>query len=158
MSEALQGSFPILWAAPAGGEDDSRPGVGGRDADRDTSRIGVLIVEDEFLVALELERTLIEANYDVLAVVDSERDAMIEAHRLMPDLILMDIALRSGDGIGAAINIRRRRDVPVIFVSANSDQATLARAAQAQPAAFIRKPFSGLELLGVLDDVLKRFR
>ncbi|MGH6923935.1 MAG: response regulator [Propylenella sp.] len=144
--------------APARVEDDSAPGIAKDEIERDESRVGVLIVEDEFLVALEMEQMLIEANHEVLAIVDSERAAVTEDERLEPDIILMDIALRRGDGIAAARTIRQRRDVPVIFVSANADPDTLARAAEVQPAAYIRKPFGGPELLGTLNEVLKRFR
>ena len=149
---------PTVWMAPTGDEPEHELAIGGHGTGRDLSRINVLIVEDESLVALDMERALSEAGYDVVAVVDTERDAIAEAARLEPDLVLMDIALREGDGIAAAVAIRRRRDVPVIFVSGNTDPATLARVAQAQSAGFVRKPFIGIELVNELDAIFNRKR
>ena len=144
------------WMAAAGDRSDRVPQDSRNSTGGDLARIGVLIVEDESLVALDMERLVSEAGYDVLAVVDTERDAITEAERLQPDVILMDVALRQGDGIAAAVAIRSRRDVPVVFVSGNADPATLARVAQTQPAGFVRKPFLGHELLAHLRAALPR--
>ena len=68
----------------------------------------VLIVEDEGLVAMNMESALAEAGFRVLGIVDTEADAIDAALRLKPDVILMDITLREGDGICAARTIQRR--------------------------------------------------
>jgi two-component system, response regulator PdtaR len=104
----------------------------------------VLIVEDEALVAMDMEDVLTADGFKIVATVDTERDAIAAIASLRPDIVLLDITLREGNGIavaqamaGAAI---------YLFVSANSDAATLARAQALNPAGFIRKPFIGVDL------------
>lgn len=101
----------------------------------------VLIVEDEALVAMDMEAALAEDGFEILGIVDCESDAVAAADRLKPDIILMDITLRAGDGISAAKTILKRLGARIVFVSANSDPVTLAAAQQLKPAGFIRKPF-----------------
>jgi DNA-binding NarL/FixJ family response regulator len=101
----------------------------------------VLIVEDEALVAMNIESALAEAGFDVLGTVDTEGDAVAAAERMRPDVILIDITLRDGDGISAAKAIQEKLKTRIIFISGNSDPRTLAAADKINPAAFIRKPF-----------------
>jgi DNA-binding NarL/FixJ family response regulator len=101
----------------------------------------ILIVEDEALVAMNMESALTEDGFDILGPVDNEADAVAAAIRLKPDAILMDITLRDGDGISAARSILKDLATRIIFVSGNSDPMTLAAAQQLKPAGFIRKPF-----------------
>jgi two-component system, response regulator PdtaR len=101
----------------------------------------ILIVEDEALVAMNMESALAEDGFDILGTVDNEADAVATAIRLKPDAILMDITLRDGDGISAARSILKDLATRIIFVSGNSDPVTLAAAQQLKPAGFIRKPF-----------------
>ena len=100
-----------------------------------------LIVEDEALVAMNMEAALIEAGFEVLGTIDTEADAVAAAVKLRPDVIIMDITLREGDGIQAARAIGKQFQVPIVFVSGNSDPRTLAAASALKPAGFIRKPF-----------------
>jgi CheY-like chemotaxis protein len=146
----------MLWLAP--GKDHGNPGPQG-DAnwcERLLGRRRVLIVEDERLVALDIERIISEEGYDVIAVVDNERDAIVECERLDPDVILMDIRLREGDGVSAAKAIQARRHVPVIFISANFDAGTLTRIGELRAAVMLRKPFLDCELLNELGSALGR--
>lgn len=101
----------------------------------------VLIVEDEGLVALNIEGVLKEAGFEVVGIVDTEDEAVAAAQELRPDVILLDITLREGDGISAARQILRSNDTKIIFISGNSDPQTLAAADALRPAGFIRKPF-----------------
>ena len=101
----------------------------------------VLIVEDEGLVAINIESALTEAGFRVTGIVDTEADAVAAADRLRPDIILMDITLREGNGISAARTILKRVHTRIIFVSGNSDPRTLAAAEELNTAGFIRKPF-----------------
>jgi CheY-like chemotaxis protein len=116
----------------------------------------ILIVEDEALVAMDIEEMLLSAGFQVVGVVDTQRAAVAEAGRLAPDLILMDITLREGSGIEAARVLGST--VPIVFVSANADQTTLAAAHATRPAAFIRKPFGPGELVATVGDVVGRTR
>jgi DNA-binding NarL/FixJ family response regulator len=101
----------------------------------------VLIVEDEALVAMNMESALAEAGFELLGTVDTEADAIAAAERMQPDVVLIDITLRQGDGISAAKAIQEKLKTRIIFVSGNSDPRTLAAANKINPAGFIRKPF-----------------
>jgi DNA-binding NarL/FixJ family response regulator len=116
----------------------------------------VLIVEDEGLVALNIEGALAEAGFDIVGVLDTEDDAVIAAQRLQPDVVLLDIILREGDGISAARRIRLSVETFIIFLSGNSDPRTLAAADEVGPAAFIRKPFVTETLAKSVADAIRR--
>lgn len=114
----------------------------------------VLIVEDEGLVALNIEGTLTEAGFEVVGIVDTEDEAVAAAQQLRPDVILLDITLRQGDGISAGRRIKRSTDIKIIFVSGNSDPRTLAAADAVEPAGFIRKPFVTESLAKFVSDAI----
>jgi CheY-like chemotaxis protein len=123
----------------------------------ETRRIRVLIVEDEPFVAMDAEAIVAGAGYHVVGMAISADEAVAKAEQLAADLVLMDIRLVGRrDGIDAAIEIRNRLNVPCIFVTANSDPLTRARAMQAAPLAFISKPFTAQTLLAALDRLAKR--
>jgi DNA-binding NarL/FixJ family response regulator len=114
----------------------------------------VLIVEDEALVALDIELALQSAGFDVVGSVDSQDDAVAETFRLLPDIVLMDITLRQGDGIAASRAIGTAASV--IFVSGNTDSKTLAAARQTNPAGFLTKPFSSHDLARAVRDACEQ--
>ena len=107
----------------------------------------VLVVEDERVIGLEIERRLEQLDYDVLDLVTAGEDAVAVALEKSPDLILMDIVLRGEiDGIEAAKQIRAKIDVPIIFLTAHADDQTLERAKISEPFGYIVKPFKAREL------------
>jgi len=109
--------------------------------------VRILIVEDEVITALDIQRELVALGHEVVATADNTSDAIkaVETHR--PDLVLMDIHLSGGsDGITAASAIRGEANVPVVFLTAHSDQATLQRALAASPFGYILKPFQMREV------------
>jgi PAS domain S-box-containing protein len=107
----------------------------------------VLIVEDEAIVAADLAGKLGQLGYKVVGTVAQGEEAVEMACRLRPQLVLMDIWLKgSMDGIEAADAIRREFDVPVIYLTAHSDAATLARAKLSEPFGYVLKPFEEREL------------
>lgn len=107
----------------------------------------ILIVEDENIVALDMRMRLETMGYRVADVVDTGSLALERALSLSPDLVLMDIKLKGGqDGIEAARMLRERAEVPVIFVTAFTDDKTLERAKQTSPYGYIVKPFHEREL------------
>jgi PAS domain S-box-containing protein len=115
----------------------------------------IMIVEDEIVVAMELEEKLKGMGYQVSAIVSSGEAAVSGAEAYPPDLILMDIRLQGRvDGIQAAGLIRNRRDVPVIYLTAYADDATLNRAKLAQPFGYLIKPFSEKELRTTIEIAL----
>ncbi|MBV8818910.1 MAG: response regulator [Acidobacteriaceae bacterium] len=119
----------------------------------------VLIVEDEQVVALDLEQSLRQLGYTVSGVAHNRSDAVELAGSRTPDLILMDIRLSGGDdGIAAAEDIRRQWKIPVIFVTAHSDEETLQRAKLAGAFGYLTKPFRTNELNAAVAIALHQHR
>jgi PAS domain S-box-containing protein len=119
----------------------------------------ILIVEDESLIALDLSRRLPKLGYEVCATVATGEDAVQKAAELKPNLVLMDICLRGAmDGIAAAEIIRQRSDVPVVYLTANSDEKTLQRAKLSRPSSYLLKPFKERELQIGIDMALLNHR
>jgi CheY-like chemotaxis protein len=115
----------------------------------------VLIAEDEHLVARDLERRLRGLGYMVVALVSTGTEAVDQALEQQPDMILMDIRLRGQmDGIEAVASIRKQLDVRTIYMTAYTDEATMARAQATQPAAFLHKPFSSRSLQQTVQRIL----
>jgi two-component system cell cycle sensor histidine kinase/response regulator CckA len=107
----------------------------------------ILVVEDERIVALDLAATLHELGYVVAASVGSGEAAVERAIGLRPNLVLMDIRLTGEmDGIEAAQSIRKEFDVPIIYLTAHSDDPTLFRAKQSGPFGYLVKPFKAPDL------------
>jgi DNA-binding NtrC family response regulator len=113
-------------------------------------RAQVMIMEDEPLVALELQIIVEDMGHHVCAVVDTEADAVRQADATSPDLVIADIRLRQGNGIAAMERIADRREVPVIFVSGNH---TFTPNPQIRTARFIAKPFRVESLRKAVADI-----
>ena len=115
----------------------------------------ILVVEDEPVVALDLRTRLTRMGYLVTETVARGEDAVELARTLSPNLILMDIRLRGGmDGITAAAEIRNRFGLPVIYLTAHADEATVDRARITEPYGYILKPFDERELRTVIEMAL----
>lgn len=107
----------------------------------------ILIVEDEAIVAADLAGKLGHLGYEIAGTAERGEEAIELACRLKPDVVLMDIRLKGEmDGIDAAEAIRAKIDLPVIYLTAHSDAATLERAKVSQPFGYILKPFEEREL------------
>lgn len=105
----------------------------------------ILVVEDELITAEDIKSGLEFAGYTVPAIVSSGEDAIEKAGELKPDLVLMDIKLKGEmDGIEAAGQIRVRYDIPVIYLTAYSDESTVQRAKVTEPSGYILKERTGL--------------
>jgi PAS domain S-box-containing protein len=104
-------------------------------------------VDAETLIAKELGAWLDRFGYDVVGIASSASEAIALTARTEPNLVLMDIVLPGGaDGIEAAAEIRRRWQIPIVFLTANTDEATLHRAKLIEPAGYVVKPFTEREL------------
>ncbi|MDA0335831.1 MAG: response regulator [bacterium] len=107
----------------------------------------ILVVEDEGIVALDIQGKLEGMGYLVPRVVSSGLDAIAAATQLKPDLVLMDIQLEGEmDGIDAATKIHADLGIPVVYLTAYSDERTLERAKAARPFGYLLKPFEEREL------------
>jgi DNA-binding NarL/FixJ family response regulator len=117
----------------------------------------ILIVEDEAIVAMDLVQRLSGLGYSVAGTVDTAEDAISKAIELQPGLVLMDIALHGdGDGIDAAKKIRGKLDVPIVYLSAHADVATLERAKMTEPGGYVVKPYNERELHAAIELALHR--
>ena len=115
----------------------------------------ILIVEDEFAVAMELEDRLENLGYEVVGHELRGREAIDRAQETEPDLVLMDIRLDGRmDGVEAAEQIRKKQQVPVVFVTAYSDDETLERAKETAPFGYVIKPFEERELYAAIEVAL----
>lgn len=111
----------------------------------------ILIVEDEFIVALEIQDRLEREGYTVCATVGTGAEAVQKDEECSPDLILMDITLRGGmSGLEAASRILNRRKIPIIFLTASGNEDVLRQVRLLDAAGIISKPFEEDHLLGVI--------
>ncbi len=102
----------------------------------------ILIVEDEAAAAMHLKKYLESAGYHIVGQAFSGAQAVERARSLEPDLILMDIVLQGEmNGIEASEIIKSELNIPILFVSAYSDEAIITRAASTNPYGYILKPF-----------------
>ncbi len=107
----------------------------------------VLVVEDERVVAKDLQRTLTNLGYEVPVTVATADDAIRAAAERCPDLVLMDIRIKGErDGIETAEILKSRFDVPVVYLTAYADQQTVSRAKLTEPHAYLLKPVKVDEL------------
>jgi CheY-like chemotaxis protein len=117
----------------------------------------ILVVEDENIVALEIKKRLQKLGYIVPGVASTGEDAISKAEGILPDLVLMDIMLKGEiDGIHAAGEIRKRFNIPVIYLTAYSDEETLQRAKLTEPYGYILKPFEENDLRTTIEIALYR--
>ncbi len=119
----------------------------------------ILVVEDEAIVALDIQSKLRSRGYEVPALASSGKEAVEIADALRPDLVLMDIQLEGDvDGVEAAEQIRRRFGTPVVYLTAFSDDQTLQRAKVAEPFGYLLKPFEERKLHVAIEVALYKSR
>ncbi len=107
----------------------------------------IMVVEDEAVIAIRLQERLTAMGYHVVGISYSGEEAMKQARRLRPDLILMDIMIPGKmDGVVVAKWVKAELDIPVIFLTAFSEDKIIERAKQAKPYGYIVKPFQDREL------------
>jgi PAS domain S-box-containing protein len=114
----------------------------------------ILVVEDEAITATDIQRRIRKMGHETPQFISSGEEAIVQAERLNPSLVLMDIHLKgSVDGIKAADRIRSL-NIPVVFLTAYSDADTLKRAKVSEPYAYLLKPFDETELRMTIDIAL----
>lgn len=127
--------------------------IGGEETPMSNSKI--LIVEDEIIAGMALRTKLDDSGYEVCPIASTGDEAIRIADEEKPDLMLMDISIRGEmGGIEAAGVIRKRHNIPVIFVTGYPDQVTRNRARDVDPAAYLVKPLDYEELLATIDGVI----
>jgi PAS domain S-box-containing protein len=107
----------------------------------------ILIVEDEAIVAMDIQARLEALGYTIAGIAASGERAMVLAAEARPDLVMMDIRLQGPmDGIAAAEQIRKRARIPIVFLTAHAEETTLQRAKLVEPFGYLLKPFQEREL------------
>jgi DNA-binding NarL/FixJ family response regulator len=122
------------------------------------SEIRVLIIEDDPLIAIDIEQTLNNLNFCVSGTAYTVDDALLQLNNNTPDAVLMDINLDDyKDGIDIAEIINEKFQLPFIFLTSHADKQTLERAKKTKPAGYIIKPFDEKDLLAGLEIALYNY-
>lgn len=117
----------------------------------------ILVVEDERIIACDIRNSLERSGYNVPAITAYGEHAIEKAEALEPDLILMDVMLKGEmSGIKAAEEIYSRLRIPIVYLTAYSDENTLAKARQTQPFGYVLKPFDEAQLITTIEIALSR--
>lgn len=123
------------------------------------SKTRIMIVEDEWTIAEEIRMVLQSLEYNVTSMSSSGEEAIKNAEKDKPDLVLMDIVLEGEmDGIQAANEIRSRFNIPIIYLTAYTDDKILERASVTGPFGYIVKPFVNEDLKISIEIALYKHR
>jgi two-component system, response regulator PdtaR len=126
--------------------------------DRTVTARRVLVAEDEALIRLDLVEILSEEGYAVVGEAADGLQAVEQAERLRPDLVIMDVKMPKMDGIDAASIIAERRIAPVVILTAFSQRELVERARDAGAMAYLVKPFGRKDLVPAVELAVSRFR
>ncbi|MCB0517492.1 MAG: response regulator [Lewinellaceae bacterium] len=121
-------------------------------------KINILIVEDDPIIAADLQDRLEDMGYRILGPVAAGENALAFFNQdPLPDLVIMDVQLEGEwDGIETTRHIRMQHDLPIIFLTSNSDDKTFNEAKQVNPQAFLSKPFRGRDLKHAIELSISR--
>ena len=119
--------------------------------------IKILVVEDEMIIGAKISMQLTSLGYEVTGMLPRGEEAVLHVQQNKPDIILLDINLKGKiDGIETARQIQLQNNIPIIYLTANADEATFNRAKPTKPAAFISKPFKQLDLQRAIELTISR--
>ncbi len=112
----------------------------------------IFVVEDDAIIVMTITHILLSKNYIVIDSAPSGEEALEKIKKLRPDLIFMDIILEGKmDGIETVKKIKKIYDVPIIYITAHSDEHTVNRAKKTKPQGYILKPFNNLDIYSAMD-------
>nr|WP_315149004.1 LytTR family transcriptional regulator DNA-binding domain-containing protein [uncultured Flavobacterium sp.] len=119
----------------------------------------ILIVEDEMIIAASLSLQLTRLGYEVSGIVSRAEEVLLHISKQIPDIILMDINLKGElDGIEVVHLVQKEFKIPIIYLTANSNEAHFNRAKETNPYAFVSKPFKKLDLQRAIELTLVRIQ
>lgn len=119
----------------------------------------ILVVEDESIVARDIQNMLVGLGYEVTAVVPEAMAAIHKAHETSPDIVLMDVMLQGEiTGVEAAEQIYTKFSIPVVYLTAYADSRTVQRAKKTEPFGYIIKPFEERELQTTIEIALYKYK
>ena len=111
------------------------------------NKVRILVVEDDMIIAAHISLQLTNLGYEITGIETRGEEAVEHANVNTPDIILMDVNLRGTlDGIETAKRIQQKINVPIIYLTANTDEASFQRAKETHPFAFIPKPLNAMQL------------
>ena len=117
----------------------------------------ILVVEDEMITALDIKLRLEDFGYNVPGTIAYGEEAVKKADEFNPDLILMDIMLKGEmNGIEATKEIQKTKDIPIIFLTANTNKEIIENALKTTPSGYISKPFNDRELKYIIEIAIKK--
>lgn len=117
----------------------------------------ILIVEDDFLIAMQTEAALLEAGFDVIGIAATAEEAIALARAQRPTLAVMDVRLASErDGVDAARELFNELDVRCIFATAHADALTRERAKPCAPLGWLAKPYTTVSLVLMVNEAASR--
>jgi CheY-like chemotaxis protein len=117
----------------------------------------ILVVEDEMITALDIKLRLEDFGYNVPGTIAYGEEAVEKAEEFKPDLILMDIMLKGEmNGIEATKEIQKTKDIPIIFLTANTNKEIIENALKTTPSGYISKPFNDRELKYIIEIAIKK--
>lgn len=120
-------------------------------------KINIMVVEDEMIIAAKISMYLTELGYEVTGIFPRGEEALVVIEEKQPDILLLDINLKGRlDGVETAQAMQEKFDVPIVYLTANADEANFKRAKSTRPYAFISKPFKKLDLQRALELVISR--
>jgi DNA-binding LytR/AlgR family response regulator len=122
-----------------------------------TTPIRLLIVEDDMIIAANISLQLTSLGYEVTGIVPRGEEAILHVQDNPPDIVLLDINLKGKlDGIETAEQMQQHGTIPIIYLTANADEATFDRAKTTHPHAFIAKPFRQIDLQRAIELTVSR--
>ena len=111
------------------------------------NKVRILVVEDDMIIAAHICLQLTNLGYEITGIETRGEEAVVHANVNTPDIILMDVNLRGNlDGIETAKMIQQKINIPIIYLTANTDEASFQRAKETHPYAFIPKPLNSVQL------------
>jgi DNA-binding LytR/AlgR family response regulator len=120
-------------------------------------KVKILIVEDDMIIGAKISMQLSKLGYEVTGIIPRGEEAIVHVENNIPDIVLLDINLKGElDGVETATQMQANADVPIIYVTANTDEATFNRAKETRPYAFIGKPIRNLELQRAIELTISR--
>lgn len=122
-------------------------------------KVKILIVEDDMIIAADISMQLTQMGYEITGILPRGEDALDNIAQTKPDIVLMDVNLKGEmDGVETARIIAQRHQVPLIYLTANADEATFNRAKTTRPEAFISKPFKRIDLARAIELVVSKMQ
>jgi DNA-binding LytR/AlgR family response regulator len=119
--------------------------------------VKILVVEDEMIIGAKISMQLTNLGYEVTGILPRGEDALVHVQENKPDIVLLDINLKGEiNGIETAIQLQRLGNIPIIYLTANSDEATFNQAKATRPYAFISKPYKQLDLQRAIELTISR--